>query len=387
MFQSINATLAKAVDYMRFRAMISKAPYFQRQLPVRRSRESEMRFPNRIIVKPVSGTDTAAIGQNVIGGIIDEVNYMAVVENSKASRDGSVYDQAVENYNTIARRRESRFMVKGALPGMLCLVSSRNYPGQFTDIVEKEARTNPRIYVYDKRLWELRPDKFIGPRFRVFVGDESRKPRIMEDGDTVPIADEHLVVAVPIEYKQAFESNIQKALRDIAGVATQAMFPFMVNTEAVARCFGSVQSIASREDCDFRETRVILYPKRAASISEFARLDAPRHKLDEISTTIGEMRGDAELADQYDFLTSDIDRYHHDDLASDHHVALLHDPTVLTLQGHVVAMIIAVSFGKHLRARQNNVRRQICKLSPFRHQFLLRHYALGGGFQLKGSGK
>jgi hypothetical protein len=78
-------------------------------------------FANNIKVKPGGGQDIAAIGQNVIGGIIDEVNFMAVVEDSKLMRDGSVYDQAAENYNSIARRRESRFMQQGMLPGLLCL--------------------------------------------------------------------------------------------------------------------------------------------------------------------------------------------------------------------------------------------------------------------------
>jgi hypothetical protein len=261
-FQSITEKLAKSVDYARFRAMISKAPYFKHNFRYDESRESEMRFPHRIIVKPVSGSDTAAIGQNVIGGIIDEVNFMAVVENSKVNRDGALYDQAVQNYNTIARRRESRFMVKGEMPGMLCLVSSRNYPGELTDIVELEAKTNPRIYIYDKRLWELRPERFTGEKFRVFIGDETRKPRVIGVEEVVPIKEEYLVMSIPVEYREQFEGNILGSLRDIAGVATQSLHPFMVNKEAVVKCFGTVKSIASREDCDFTNTRVMLYPKR-----------------------------------------------------------------------------------------------------------------------------
>ena len=129
-FQSINKNLAMDVDYRRFRDMF----------PFDQGRESSMRFARNITVKPVAGTDTAAIGQNVIGGIIDEVNFMAVVENSKLTR-GETFDQAEQNYNSIARRRESRFMQMGTLPGMLCLVSSRNYPGGMTDRKEIEART------------------------------------------------------------------------------------------------------------------------------------------------------------------------------------------------------------------------------------------------------
>ena len=291
-FQSINEKLAKDVDYARFRDMIAKAPYFRRYFSYDVSRESEMRFPNRIIVKPVSGSDTAAIGQNVIGGIIDEVNFMAVVEKSKVNRDGAVYDQAVQNYNTIARRRESRFMVKGEMPGMLCLVSSRNYPGELTDVIEQEARTNPRIYIYDKRLWEIRPDRFVGEKFRVFVGDETRKPKLLLDTDVVTIDDECLVMAIPVEYREQFSGDLLRALRDIAGVATQALHPFMVNKDAVTKCFGVVQSIASRDECDFHASRVILYPKRILNPMEprWVHIDLALSK-DSAGVAIGHVPG------------------------------------------------------------------------------------------------
>ncbi|MEY9790963.1 hypothetical protein [Sinorhizobium fredii] len=142
-------------------------------------------------------------------------------------------------------------MQMGTLPGMLCLVSSRNYPGQFTDKKEAEARTNPRIYVYDKRLWEIRPERFCGDKFRVFIGDETRKPRILDDDEIVALEEDRLVMAVPVEYRPTFEADLLPALRDVGGVSTQALHPFMMNTDAVAGCFGKVLSIASREDCDF----------------------------------------------------------------------------------------------------------------------------------------
>ena len=82
-FQSVNAVLAKDVDYACFKELIDHAPYFKKYFRYDRSVESELRFPNRIIVRPVSGKPTAALGQNVIGGVIDEVNYMATVERSK----------------------------------------------------------------------------------------------------------------------------------------------------------------------------------------------------------------------------------------------------------------------------------------------------------------
>ena len=292
-FQSLNKNLAIDVDYRRFRSMIDDAPYFQTQFTYNRSRESDMRFDRfNIVVKPVSGADTAAIGQNVIGGILDELNFMKIVEKSKLSKDGSVYDQATQNYNSIARRRESRFMQLGTLPGMLCLVSSRNYPGQFTDKKEAEARTNPRIYVYDKTLWEIRPERFCGDKFRVFIGDATRKPRILADDEIVPADDEALVKGIPVEYRQTFENDLLPALRDVAGVATQALHPFMLNTDAVSACFGVVQSIASREDCDFKATRLQLYPKRIVHPEEprFVHIDLALSK-DSAGVSVGHVPG------------------------------------------------------------------------------------------------
>lgn len=292
-FQSLNKNLAQDVDYQRFRSMVSNSPYFKSFFNFAKERESDMRFPNRIIVKPISGQDTGAIGQNVIGGIVDEINFMAVTEDSKKSRDGQVYDQAVSNYNSIATRRSSRFMVMGALPGMLCLVSSRNYPGQFTDVKEEEARTNPRIFIYDKRVWEIAPQKYsfhANARsvelielygedypfwFRLFVGDETRKPRILEDDEVVNEDEEALVMSVPIEHRKDFENKMLTSLRDIAGVATQALHPFISNTNAITACFGKVQSIASRPDCDFVASKIAIMPERIVHREEprFAHID------------------------------------------------------------------------------------------------------------------
>ncbi len=243
-FQSITRELAKGVDYQRFRSMIEQAPYFRRHFPFDRDIESELRFPGRIIVKPVAGTETAAIGQNVIGGVIDELNFFQLVDKSRRSHDGSTYDQAVAVYNSISRRRKSRFLKKGKLPGILFLVSSSRYPDDFTSRKIKEAGRDPTIFVYNKRTWDIKPGAFSGETFRLFIGDDARNPRILSEGDH---ADESLIMDIPVEYLREFETDITNALRDIAGVSTQAVHPFLVNREAVSACFGKHPSILSRD--------------------------------------------------------------------------------------------------------------------------------------------
>lgn len=276
-FQSMTAKAAKAVDYQRFRAMIERSPYFRKYFPFDKDLESELVFPNRIIVRPVSGSETAAIGQNVFGGIIDEVNFMAVIEKSKTSIDGGTYDQAVALYNSISKRRKSRFGSAGTIPGLLCLVSSRRYPGQFTDVKEAEAKLElertgkTSIYVYDKRTWDIKPPgSFMKERFRVFKGDESRKPRILDGGEESPSNSEDDVVEVPMDYLSDFERDMVSSLRDIAGVATLTKHPFILEREMIDSSFRTDHIIFSKETVDFVET-LLSIDKR-----NFFKPDIPR---------------------------------------------------------------------------------------------------------------
>jgi hypothetical protein len=276
-FQSLNKMLAESIDYKRFRAMIEGSAYFAHHFPFRKSLGSEMVFPKNIVVRPLSGNVNAAIGSNIFGGIIDEVNFMAVVEQSKNAADGGTFDQANEMYNAIVRRRKSRFMAAGGhLPGVLCLVSSKRYPGEFTDRKQAEARDEiartgkTRIFTYDRRLWEIKPEGTYGKeRFKLFLGDVARKPRILEDGAEAAANDAHLVMEVPDEFRSEFTRDILSAIRDIAGSATFALHPFIVNTEAVAKAFGVRQSVLSTQETDF-VARPSIYPNR------ILRPDEPR---------------------------------------------------------------------------------------------------------------
>jgi len=277
-FQSINATLAKSVDYERFKDMITASTYFIEHFPYDKGIISKMKFPNRIEVLPVSGAETAAIGQNVIGGVIDEVNYMAIVEKSKASIDGGTYNQAIALYNSISKRRKSRFMTRGQLPGMLCLVSSKRYPGQFTDIKEAEVereieRTGTSsIFLYDKRSWDINPSRFTGTWFYIYIGTSIKTPHIIEDTEDLAAYDSNTIMAIPKEYLIDFETDLMNALREVAGVSTLAIHPFLLNVEAVTDSFErkGINSIISRNDVDFVKTNLVFYPKK------FSNKDEPR---------------------------------------------------------------------------------------------------------------
>ena len=270
-FQSMNATLAKDVDYKRFREICRQSYYFTTVFPFNKDLLSALVFPNRIEAKPM-GSDGGAIGQNVLGGLIDEVNFMEVTDGSKKKQGGGTYDQAKVIYDSVSRRIKTRFADNGGMPGILCLVSSKNYPGEFTDIKLKEAETDPTIYIYDKRVWDIKPlGTFSKERFPVFVGDETRKPRILRMADDMPESDRALIVSIPVDFKKQFERDLIGCLRDIAGVGTMSRFPYILNVEAMNACFGKVPSVLNKQEHSFNDEE----PLKILT-SQFREADSPR---------------------------------------------------------------------------------------------------------------
>ena len=234
--QSKTLTLAKKVVFDQFSARLKLSPYFTENFMFDTHVKSEMRFPQNIYVIPVGGSDTSALGMNVYGGIIDEMNFMARIRDSIQTRytHEEEYDQAERLYTTLIRRMKSRFMQKGKIPGKLLLVSSVNYPDDFTGRKLVEAETDKTIFVMKMSQWEALPsDRFCGEVFLVEVGNEFRRSRMI---DTWEEADEsESVIEVPTEYKSDFERDLEAALRDYAGVTTGTKHAFIPYRELIVQ--------------------------------------------------------------------------------------------------------------------------------------------------------
>lgn len=254
-FQNITETKARTA-YRRFRALIKDSPYFKQHFKFNNNIESELQFPNYIIVRPVGGNSISVLGENLYAACLDEVNFMEVVHESKKEADGKTYDQADELYNIASTRRKNRFMTDGGQThGMLFLASSKRHPGQFTDRKAEEAKTNPKIYVYDKRSWEVKPEgSFSGDMFEVYIGDQSHQPMVIESEDDYQPYMKGNIDKIPVELRQEFLRDIHKALKDLAGKSTRVNNPFIVDNEKIYQCFGKCPSIFTREFCDFSET-------------------------------------------------------------------------------------------------------------------------------------
>ena len=231
--QSVSLNLAKKVAFETVGGICRFSEYFQNSFMYDKKVKTELRFPKNIYLFPLSGADTAALGLNIFGGIVDELNFMAMVSNSARAAGTGVesYDQAAAIYNTIITRIRGRFQSKGKIPGKLLLLSSANYPGDFVSKKEDELKAQqhkfatsgdekdrPNIHLIKMSQWESLPeDRFTGEKFLVEVGNETKSSRIIRCTDDA--LDEQDVLAVPVEYKNQFIKDIEGSLRDIAGVA------------------------------------------------------------------------------------------------------------------------------------------------------------------------
>lgn len=241
--QAAKPHVTKKIIYTPLRNYVETMPWFQRHMRPNKYMESEMYFEDQNIRVVPGGCDSDAIlGEAILFAIIDEINFMNVVQKSKKAGIGTgksaTYDQAQSIYDAVTRRRKSRFLSKGPQVGMICLSSSTRYKGDFTDKREKYAKENndTQVYIYAKAQYEVVPkDRFCGETFLLYVGnDSSRDIRILGDDDKV--YDIENVLEIPIEYKEDFQKDPHGSLRDIAGVSLGSVNPFFRQRSKVMDC-------------------------------------------------------------------------------------------------------------------------------------------------------
>lgn len=240
--QSVKLDLAKKVLFGQFAQRLRRSEYFSKHFPFDPNVMSELRFPQDVTILPLSSSDTAALGLNVFGGVLDELNFMARVMHSSNSRftGEQEYDQAAKLHATVLRRMKSRFNVRGRVPGKLFLISSANYPGDFIDRKIQEGLDDiakggkSGVFVVRMAQWESLPADRLSPeRFLVEVGDATRSSRLIASMDEA--VEPASVIEVPMDYHLDFTRDLEAALRDFAGIPIGGAGAFIKRRESIER--------------------------------------------------------------------------------------------------------------------------------------------------------
>lgn len=240
---SVTEKVARRVAIQELMGKITHSRYFKEQFPSKAAPSNlEIKFPKRIQVVGGSTGSSAIIGLNAFGGLIDESSFMG--GDKEVDRQGRlvIVDKGEKIYHSIIRRMKSRFQKVGRLPGLLILASSKERPSAFveTRITQAREQRDPNVYVREYATWHVKPaEAFTGETFRIVVGNERYQSKILDADES----DERYrelglrIVEVPEEYRRDFISDMDTSLRDIAGVATQAVSPFIGRYEALYECF------------------------------------------------------------------------------------------------------------------------------------------------------
>lgn len=230
-FVCLNLTLELAYNglYSMIVEAIKLSPWFQEKVDIRGRYDFSIEFPKNLQLITASNVQHT-IGKNVLGCIMDELNFSNAPKGSKNS--------VLDMYRNIRRRLESRFLKQGRIPGFLFLVSSKNTEYDFLEQYIQTIKDNKTAYLIDKAVYDIKPpETYVGTKFKVAVGDKTKSSRIISDQEDINTILElgYKVIEVPTEYRIAFEQDINDALKDIAGissVSTSKLIPYAGKIEA-----------------------------------------------------------------------------------------------------------------------------------------------------------
>lgn len=172
-----------------------QSPFNRDYFPVSDKYTSEIRIPrNNTTIFPGTSSALSALGYNLYGGVIDEAAFLEVVDDSTKTFEGR-FDAAEEMYHAIMNRMVSRFLRQGHLPGLLCMISSPNFPDDFlhkqieyAQKIEKESRernipNNSNIFYRRRPTWEAKGIKHYGKDYKEnkFFYIDTTNSEIIED--------------------------------------------------------------------------------------------------------------------------------------------------------------------------------------------------------------
>lgn len=242
LFAIFNMTLSLTHDVVwdRFSQMFASSPYFSRLMGplASRRKRGEAMFPKNIDFFMGSRLGHA-LGKAVISGIIDEANFEII--------DGQAYD----TFNGLLRRMESRFMSPAGMPGKLWIVSSETDKASMMNRIVDSYRNRAGVYVSQAPLWDVKPKRYSGARFPVYKGSDARPAEIIAEGHKLFEQDPDNIIQVPVEHRDAFEADLNAALRDLAGVSTMSSYKLFRLRDRLAKASTVGQLFPDRFVLDF----------------------------------------------------------------------------------------------------------------------------------------
>lgn len=163
-------------------------------------------------------------------GMLDEMDFFQANSQKK---------DIFKLYNQIRSRIESRFISRGLIRNSrLVLLSSKRSNSDFLESYIQKVKSDPRraqqLYLVDRPIWEVKTSDYPlnGPTFPVAVGSKSLQSLIISNGEEEIYRDQgYRVIKVPESLRLSFESDLNLALQDKAGIALDNNLKFLQSSK------------------------------------------------------------------------------------------------------------------------------------------------------------
>lgn len=306
--------LARDVVMRNIVGKIAPSPYFQKHFKPKVT-QKEIRFPNDIKMVARASSDTSMLGLNILFALVDEADFF----RQEKQGDGAVVSLAQVLFDGLLGRMVGRFKRNGKI-FLPCSKTSRD---SFIYKRIADAENDPRVFVRDYALWEAKPDDYPmdDTSFYVMCGNEAILSKIVvnpveiEQYRTVGAPERCEFFEVPGDLRPLFENNLERSIRDIAGVATASItryfqhvdkLPLIIDKER--RAPFSVETYDPKYGGEFLwhelvERKVVHTMGRSQSIwAPRVNPDIPRHAHIDAAVTgnaasicVGHRAGDIEM--------------------------------------------------------------------------------------------
>ena len=274
-FFNLTKTLGSSTSYQILQSHLLKSPWFLKHGTVRGMKDPYLDIPvfDYLLASPYA-KGFGTLGHDVIAGIMDEVDSPNESDNQK--------NRVLEAYNNTSRRFTSRFVdpTSNETLGKLFIVSSKQETVSFLSTFIVEKQSSPEVYIKDISIWEAKAGSVLysGVKFYVMVGDAYTGSKILDTPEDVLEAQrsEFRVIEIPVEYKDAFISDMIGSLRDLAGVS--------VESSRLSKLFTSEQML---DDCydntkqnPVKKSTIMVGLKDKADLTkyiDFSKIRVPRN--------------------------------------------------------------------------------------------------------------
>ena len=225
-FMNITKDLAESIGISKFQDTVQMSPWFMERGTITGINTKIWNPPDFIDII-IGSQPKHTIGRPIFGCFFDEISFINNKDIEKQK------EKAMDMLDTAVGGMRTRFTNHGKNPGLVILASSKRSDKSFLEEhMKKSLENNPdNVIIVDEPVWNIRPaSEYSGRRFNVALGNKFLASQVIPDSDKdldYWRGKGYNILEVPVEYKDKFLEDIDRALCDYAGISSSELTKYI----------------------------------------------------------------------------------------------------------------------------------------------------------------